>query len=127
MELLLKLLVLAVVVPILSLVMKKSQPEIGFTLSILAAVFVIVLGNRVLSSVIHLLRTIVETTGILPEVLNPMLKVVGIAVLTKISVDISKESGCLGLSSGIELIGNALAITVAAPLLLSMLTFLRSI
>ena len=127
MSILLKLIVFSAVVTTLTVSLRKHHPEISLVLSILAGVFVLSLGSGLFASVIRLFETITAKTGVLPEVLSPLLKVLSIAILTKISVDICKESGCLGLSTGIELIGNAIAITAAAPLILSMLSFLTSI
>ena len=127
MELIYKLCAIAAIVSLLTLVLKKHQPELSYALSIVAVLFVIFLGSGVISTVIKLFDTIANRAGVLPEILSPFLKVLAIAILTKISVDMCKESGCLGLAAGIELIGNSVAIVTTAPLILSMLSFLSSI
>jgi len=127
MELLLKLSAFAIVGSLLTLFLKKPQPELSFSLSILAVVFVLVLGIGMITTVIRLMQTIADQAGIMREVLEPLLKVLVITILSKITVDLCRESGSLALSTGIELIGNAVAIIAAAPLVLSMLKFLASI
>ena len=127
MEMLLKLCAIAIVVSVITSVLKKSQPEFSLMLSILATVLVLFYGCREITSVITLFEEIVNRAGLLPEILVPLLKILAIAILTKISVDICKESGCLGLSTVIELMGNGAAILAATPLVGSMLSFLTSI
>lgn len=127
MELLLKLFVVAVVVSLLMLLLKKYQPEFTFGISVLAIILILFLGSDTVGSVLRLFRTIAEQTGMRSELFAPLMKVLAIAILTKISVDLCKESGCLSMAGGIELIGNAVAIIAAAPLILSMLSFLMSI
>ena len=127
MELLLKLFVVTIVLTLMTLVLKQNQPAFAFSVSILATLLILCFANGAVASVVRLLRTIAEQTRILPELLSPFFKVLAITILTKIMVDICKESGCLGMASGVEVIGNAIAITAAAPLILSMLSFLMSI
>ena len=122
-----KLFAFTAVITALILLLKKHQPELSHSLTILAIVYVLFLGLKIIASAVALIKNVAEQSGILSETLMPLLKVLSITILSKLSVDICKESGCLALSTGIELIGNALAITASAPLILSMLRFLASI
>ena len=62
-----------------------------------------------------------EAAGLSPAVLAPVLKTVGIAILTHISAEVCRDAKESGIAAFVETAGAAVALCVALPLLRAVL------
>ena len=67
------------------------------------------------------INTICEAAGLSPAVLAPVLKTVGIAILTHISAEVCRAAKERGIAAFVETAGAAVALCVALPLLRAVL------
>lgn len=106
---------------ILSLLLKKTAPELGFALNIAICLLAAGLGVEVLEGLTELLDLAREQTGLSPAVVSPVLKCVGIGVVTRLAADMCKDAGQGAIASAVELCGTACALTAALPLVRTLL------
>ncbi len=106
---------------VLGLVLKKNAPELGLALSIAISLLAASLAAQVLEGLGEVLRLAREQTGLSPSVVEPVFKCVGIGVVTRLSADMCKDAGQSAVASAVELCGTACAMTVALPLVQTLL------
>ena len=117
MEPLFRALALAIVGCTFILLLKPKAAEIGLMLSIGVSVLVFVLGIELLRGIfdfIHLLQT---ATNLSPDMIGPVMKVVGIGIVSRISADVCKDAGQTAIGNVVELIGTITALFVSLPLM----------
>jgi stage III sporulation protein AD len=68
-----------------------------------------------------------EQIGLSQAVLEPVLKIAGISVLTRVSAEICRDAKESGIAAGVETAGAALALVTALPLLEAVMSTLRQL
>lgn len=112
---------LAVVGALCALAVKKTAPEVGLVLSLAAGLAVLSLALGAAEGVRDLMDALAGTAGLSPAVLAPVIKTVGIAILTRITAEVCRDAGEGGIAAFAETAGAAMALSVAVPLLRAVL------
>ena len=123
----LKIAVLAIVAAFCALTIRKTVPELSLLLTLAAGVVLFALGLSAITQVVSFAQELSSYAGISSTLLSPLLKVLGIAILSKIATDACKDAGSQSLAGYVELAGNALALVVSIPLLKSMIEMVSAI
>ena len=118
MEDILKIAAAAVAAAVCAVVVKQRAQEVGLVLSLAAGALVLTMALGAVESVRALLG---EAAGLSPAVLAPVLKTVGIAILTHISAEVCRDAKESGIAAFVETAGAAVALCVALPLLRAVL------
>lgn len=119
--------VAAVAAALCAVVVRKSAPEIAMVLVLAAGVAILVSCIQSLTKVIEALRELAEFGGISQTLLAPVLKITGIAVVTRITSDICKDAKESGLAGIAETSGTIIALITALPLMTSVLATLSEL
>ena len=127
MSLLIKAAALALAGAVIALLLKKNAPELALALSmavcLMAAGLAMELAAR-LREVVDLAR---EQTGLSPAIVGPVLKCVGIGVVTRLAADLCKDAGQGASASAVELAGAACAMAAVLPLIRALLQMVGQI
>ena len=112
---------LAVAAALCALVVKPHAQGVALALPLAAGALILgqVLGAA--SAVRALLDELGERAGLSPAVLDPVIKTVGIAILTRISAEVCRDAGEGAMAAFVETAGAVLALWVALPLLRAVL------
>ncbi len=116
-----------VLAAILSLLLKKATPQAGILLALAAAavVFLFLLGQ--LRELMDFLREMSAAGGIRQELIAPLYKTIGIALVVKIGGNLCKDAGESALASVVETVGTVCALLVSLPLMRSVLATLMEL
>ena len=90
-------------------------------LSLAAGMAVLALALGAVEGVRDLMDALTETAGLSPAVLAPVIKTVGIAILTRVTAEVCRDAGEGGIAALAETAGAATALFVAIPLLRAVL------
>ena len=112
MEDILKIAAAAVAAAVCAVVVKQRAQEVGLVLT---------MALGAVESVRALMDELGEAAGLSPAVLAPVLKTVGIAILTHISAEVCRDAKESGIAAFVETAGAAVALCVALPLLRAVL------
>lgn len=115
----------AVAGAIIGLIVKRSAPELALGLSTAVSIFAALLAMELISGLTEFLDMLEGETGLSPAVVGPVLKCVGVGVVTRIAADICRDAGQSAAASAVELCGAACAMTAALPLIQALLTAVR--
>ena len=116
-----KLAAIAVAAAICAVVVRKSAAELSFAIALTAGAVILSAVVTALEGVRELMDYLTELAGLSPALLAPVLKTVGIAILTKLSAALCKDVGEGGIASFVETAGTACALLVSLPLIRTVL------
>lgn len=123
----LKMAAVAVAGALCCVVVRKQTPELALALALAAGGVVLWMAFSSLEYVTSFLRDLAQQAGLTPAVLSPVLKVVGISVVTHTSAAFCKDAKESGLAAFLELGGTVAALVVIIPLMKAVLDTVRSL
>ena len=92
--------------------------------AVAAAVVVLLAVGQALEEVIGFLAELGERSGISPELLVPLYKAVGIALVVRVGGSLCRDAGESALASVVETAGAVCALVVSLPLLRAVVSLL---
>lgn len=127
MELMLRITAFCVIGTILSLALRKSVPEIALVLILAAVVVVLLLLGQPLRELMQFFQKLGEQSGLSQDLLLPLYKAMGIAIVVKVGAGLCKDAGEGALASVIEMSGALCTLFVAIPLMRAVLDLLMEL
>jgi len=121
MELIIKASAAAIAAIIISLVIKRTNPEMAFLLSACTVCVMLLAAAKLMQGITALgdtVRTLYKADG---RFVAPVMKCLGISVVTKLSCELCRESSHPAAASALETVGTVCALTVAMPIIQNML------
>lgn len=107
--------------------LREKAPSMGLVLALgTAAVLTAVLAPLV-GSVLDCVRSLVDAAGLDRQTFAPVMRVVGICLVVKISAELCRDAGERTLASLVEIGGAAAGILCAVPLIEQALQLIRAI
>lgn len=122
MELVLKAAALALTAALIGIVLRRTNPEMTLLLSICTVVLIMGAALGFVQSFTELARTVQRIFGVSETLIKPVIKCVAVAIITKMTSDLCKDSSQAAAASAVELAGTVCALCIIMPLLMSMLT-----
>ncbi len=122
MEIIIKVCAVAIFGSVAVLAVRRILPEMALSVSIVLLVFVFIFALGAVEKVLSFVFVLSENAGINKELTSPLVKVLGISIITKLATDVCREAGVLAAASCIELLGGCVAIALAFPLMMSLLS-----
>lgn len=117
MESIVKIAAIAVIAALCAVTVKKQVPELGLAIGLIAGALILGSSVAALKSAKELMETLADTAGLSPVVLTPVIKTVGIAIVTKLAAEICRDAKEGGIAAFVETAGAAGALFVALPLI----------
>ena len=108
-------------------VVRKQAPEIALVLTLCAAVAVLVAVSGELGLIVGYIQRLAQAGGISQELIAPVMKTTGIAMLCKFTADFCRDAKENGLASAVELAGTVLGLVAAMPLFQGVLSLLEEL
>ena len=119
--------VVAIAGALCAVVVKPHAREIALAVSLCTGAVILAGVLQAAGEIRALLSALAEAAGLAPAVLSPMLKTVGISILTRITAALCRDAGEGGVATFVEVAGAALALVVTAPLLRAVLDTLSAL
>ena len=108
-----------------AVVVRKSTAEIAVVVALAAGVILLGSALSALESVRSFMEELIGLAGLSPALLTPVLKTVGISILTRLAAALCKDAGEGGIGTFVETAGTAAALFVTLPLLRAVLDMVR--
>ena len=112
---------IAVAGALCAMVVRKTAPVVVLVLALTAGLVLLSLALGAVEGVRDLMDVLAGTAGLSPAVLSPVIKTVGIAILTRVTAEVCRDAGEGGIAAFAETAGAAMALSVAVPLLRAVL------
>ncbi len=107
----------AILAAVCALAVRRQVPELAILLAVCAGVLILLYCSGALAAAVELLERLADLGGLSPQVLTPMMKAVGIGVVTRLASDFCKDAQEGALAGVVELAGTALALAAVLPLM----------
>ncbi len=107
--------------------LKREAGELSLLLSIATSMILLSLVTAGAIEILSLLRQLAETADISNALLAPMLKVLGIEVITNLVVHICRDAGESGIASAVELAGAVCALYASIPVIQAVLILIEGL
>lgn len=108
---------IALISALLSIVLKKYNPEYSMVISIVTGIFLISKMFAYVTIIVGNVKGLIASSGLPSEYVMIMFKALGICFLTQFSADSCNDAGENALASKVEFIGKIAIILIAMPLL----------
>ena len=108
-----------------ALLLRRNAPELGLALSVAVSVFCALIALELVTGLSDIADLVREETGLSPAVTGPVIKCVGVGIVTRIASDICRDAGQSAAASAVELCGAACALVAALPLIRALLETVR--
>ena len=112
---------------ILGFSVNKGWKEAGILLTLCVVCMVAGAALRYLEPVFSLIRSIRNETGLDGDLLNALLKIVGIGLTAEVAELICNDSGNSGLGKVVGLLGTSAILWLCVPLVTQLLDLIRKI
>ena len=110
---------LALIVTVISVVLKQIRPEIALQLTILAGASIFILVMSKIKVIVDLLQNLADQANISSYYLLIVLKIVGVAYLAEFGAQICRDAGEGALASKVELGAKVAVIVLAIPIIVA--------
>ena len=92
--------------------------------ALMTGVLILLLSYPAIKSIKELMESLSDTAGLAPAILTPVIKTVGIGIITKVAAELCRDAKESGVASFLETAGAALALVVCIPLVEAVLSMI---
>lgn len=121
MELIFKSAAVALLAAVTGLLIKRTNPEMSLVIGVCTAAVIAASALSLGSELSTLIKTVRSLVGTADTFIAPILKCTAIAVVTKLTAELCRDSAQGSIAATIELAGALCAMSVSMPLIISML------
>lgn len=112
---------LAIIVTVISAVIKQMKPEMALQLSILTGVAIFLLVMDKIGLIVDLLQKLADQANVSSYYLLIVLKIVGVAYLAEFAGQVCKDAGENALATKVELAAKVFVIILAIPIIVAIM------
>ena len=112
---------------ILALLLRRSVPELSLLVSLAAGLAAASLCIGVTAELTAAYENLAEKSGVSSALLTPVIKCVGIALVTELGAQLCKDASQGAAASFVELCGTLCALYVALPLISSLVSVVEGL
>ena len=116
METMFQLAAVAVMAVTLAAVLRRSAAECAFLVLLTAGIWMLGMVLGALEDVVNMLARLARLARLDGMVVEPVLKTVGLSILTRITGEVCRSAGEGGVAAFVEVAGTILALAQALPL-----------
>ena len=106
---------------------KKNEPGIGMSMTLLITGIVAFAALTVFKGIQEFMNGVADSAQIGHELVAPLYKLIGIAVITKLCADMCRDAKETAIASAMEMLGCAAGVYVAMPLISAVLKLVGSL
>ena len=123
-----KIVALSIVAVLLITILKSAKKDdFALIVTIITAVILFTLVLLKLESIVSLLESLVQKSGINMEYLTLLLKVTGISYVIELTTNICKDAGNSAIASKVEMLGKISIVVLTIPILTSVISTVLNI
>lgn len=116
MELLLKIVAGALAAAVCAAVLRRSAPEFAVPLVLTCGAWVVFMLAQAVGQTVQVLVRLAGTAKLESQVVEPVIKVVGLSVVTRVGAEVCRSAGEGGIAAFVEIAGTLLSLAAAMPL-----------
>ena len=116
MELMLKIAGGAVAAALCAVMLRKNGPEFAVIVMLTAGTWILTMAAQTLGETVDALSRLTRIARLENELVQPVVKVVGLSVITRVAGESCRGAGEAGIAAFVEVTGVFLSLAAAVPL-----------
>jgi len=112
---------------VLGTVLRKNTPELALLLSLAAGVWIMAAAAEGLGAALALMKELAGLAGLSEVLLEPVVKVLALSIVTRLTVEICRSVGEGGVAAFVETAGTVLALAAALPLIRAVVSLMSEL
>ena len=116
-ELMLKVAAGAVCAVLCAVMVRRGAVEFALAVVLAALGWILLQTGKALSGVLEVMGRLVQLGGLETAVIEPVVKVVGLSMIARITAELCRGAGESGIAAAVELTGTVLALGAVLPLI----------
>ena len=121
MEILVKIIGIAIITTVAVLIIKQLKPELAVVVGLAGSIIIVIIIVNMLGSVFNIFDGIVERTGVDKELFVVVLKIIGVGYLTEFSANLCLDAGVNSMADKIMLAGKVVIMLMALAIINNLL------
>ncbi len=122
-----KIAALAVTAALCAVVVRRQSPELGLVIGLTAGAVILAYSMTALTGIVEMMQTLADTAGLSPAILKPMVKTVGIGILTHLAAQVCRDAKETAIAAFVEMAGACAALLMCLPLMESVLAMVEQL
>lgn len=113
---LIKIIAIALLTVIATMIVKQTKPEIAMLITLAGSILIITMTVNTLSSVVSYFYDIFKTTGVDSNLITPLMKIIAIGYIAEFGANICVDAGASSLADKILFVAKLVVLMVALPI-----------
>ena len=122
---LLKIIGVALIGVLLSIIVKNVKPEISIVIGLVTIILILSIIIKELSSIVTFIKIYFLEQNLTIEIFNFALKVLGVGYLIEFTSEIAEENGYKSIASKVLFAGKIIIFSLCLPYLLDLFTLIK--
>lgn len=112
-----QIVLIALIASLLFMLLKNVQPTFSFFILMITSIFILTIIIKQVAIILTLLNTLGAKAEINSTYLQTILKIIGIAYITELGANVTKDAGLSSVASKVELAGKMFIILLSIPII----------
>lgn len=112
-----QIVLVGVISALLYLVLKDIYPAFAFIITLITSILILFIVIQQIGVIIQLLKSLASKAMIESFYLETILKIIGIAYITELGANVTKDAGLNSVAAKIELAGKIFILLLAIPII----------
>lgn len=112
-----QIVLIGVISAMLYLVLKDIYPSFAFMITIITSILILFLVIKQIGVIIQLLKILADRAMVQTFYLETILKIIGIAYITELGANVTRDAGLNSIAAKIELAGKIFILLLAIPII----------
>ncbi len=121
MEILVKIIGVAIITTIAVLIIKQLKPELAVFVGLCGSIIIVIYIVNMIGGVLTIFDTMASKTGIDKDLFLVVLKIIGVGYLTEFSANLCQDAGVNSIADKIMLAGKVVIMIMALPIINNLL------
>jgi len=112
-----QIVLIGIVATLLYILLKDISPSYSFFIVLITSILILIIVIKQIGIIIQLLKSLGDKASVNAFYVETILKIIGIAYITELGANVTKDAGLASVASKIELAGKIFILLLAIPII----------
>lgn len=112
-----QIVLIGIIASLLYIILKEVQPTFAFLIILITSILILTIVVKQITIIMQLLKSLADKASVNSFYLETIIKIIGIAYITELGANVTKDAGLASVASKIELAGKIFILLLAIPII----------
>src|SRR5690625_1532591 len=112
-----QIVLIGIVATLLYILLKDISPSYSFFIVLITSILILIIVIKQIGIIIQLLKSLGDKASVNAFYVETILKIIGIAYITELGANVTKDAGLTSVAAKIELAGKIFILLLAIPII----------